>query len=498
MQIPTIKGAPYHKHDFPERLSKKVVRGGLWLFVLRITNRGLGFIRTIILARLLAPEDFGLLGVAMLAASTLDALSHTGFQSALIQKSENVKSYLDVAWTISVVRGVVLFFILVFSAPLIAEFFNSPQAKLVIMVIAVNMLLSGCGNIGVIFFQKELKFNKQFIFELSATLVDVAVSIGLAVILKNVWALIWGGIAKNIVRLLLSYILHPYRPRIKFQKEKFRDLFGFGIWVSGSTILIFLITQGDDIFVGKMLGVAALGFYQMAYLVSNLPVTEVADVVSRVTYPAYCKLQHDLRKVGEVYLKVLQLTAYVSVPLAAGIFILGPEFTRIFLGEKWMPMVPAMQVLAIAGLVGSIVATTKPIFYGIGKPKVDTIWQIVRLLMLCGLIYPLSVRMGIAGVAIATFISSFFSAIGFNLMMIRLLGCSFRSFGKLTILPLINAVIMVVVIMILKTRFSFIDAWGFIFLVGVGIATYLLITCLFEMRVNYGIRKILKEILSFI
>jgi lipopolysaccharide exporter len=482
----------------PESLSRKVVRAGIWLFTLRITNRGLGLIRTIILARVLLPQDFGLLGIAMLAASTLDALSQTGFQSALIQKKDDVKAYLDVAWTILAIRGLILFVILFATAPLIAQFFNSPQATLVIMVIAVNMLLTGCGNIGIVFFQKELEFNKQFVYELSATVVDLVVSISLAFTLRNVWALVWGGIAKNLTRFFLSYVLHPYRPRIKLEKDRFRDLFGFGIWIFGSTILIFLITQGDDIFVGKMLGVAALGFYQMAYLFSNLPVTEITDVISRVTFPAYSKLQDDLAKLSEGYLKVLQLTAYISIPLAAGIFVLAGEFTGIFLGQKWMPMVPAVQVLALAGLVGSVTATTRPIFQGVGKPKLDTIWQIVRLLVLVVVIYPLTERWGISGAAGAVLISTLLSAIGFNFMAIRTTGCGFLSFGKATILPLTNAVVMVLIITILKTTLSRIALREFLLLVGAGVSSYLVVTYLFEKLMNYGVRKTMKEIYAFL
>lgn len=482
--------------DQPESLSKKVVRGGVWLFTLRITNRGLGFIRTIILARLLAPGDFGILGIAMLAASTLDAFSQTGFQSALIQKKDDVRDYLDVAWTTLAIRGVFLFSVLFVTAPLIAKFFNSTQAELVIMVIAVNMLITGFGNIGIVFFQKELEFNKQFTYEFSATIVDLIVSISLAFILRNVWALVWGGMAKNITRFFLSYILHSYRPRIRFDKDKFRDLFGFGIWISGSTILIFLITQGDDVFVGKMLGVTALGFYQMAYLLSNLPSTEIADVISRVTFPAYSRLQDDLTKLREAYLKVLQVTAYISIPLAGGILILSHEFTQIFLGEKWLPMVPAMQILALAGLIGSISATTRPIFHGIGKPKVDMIWQIIRLLVLVAVIYPLTIRWGISGAAVAVLISTFVSAIGFNVMAVRMTKCDFTSFGKMTMLPLMNAIVMIFIIMLVKMNFVCIDILQFLLLIGVGFTTYIFITFLFEKLMNYGITKIMKEIFA--
>ena len=390
----------------PEPLSKRVVRGGMWVFALRFTNRGLGFIRTIILARLLAPEDFGLLGIAMLAIATLETFSQTGFQAALIQKKENADSYLDTAWTVSAIRGGLLFLILFFSAPLVATFFNSPQATLVIKVIAVSTLLSGFRNIGIIFFQKDLEFNKQFSYELSATLVDLTIAITLAFMLRNVWALVWGGVAANFVRLFMSYILHPYRPQIRFSKGEFKELFGFGKWVLGSSILIFLLSQGDDIFVGKMLGVTALGFYQMAYLISNLPATEVTHVISQVTFPAYSKLQNDVKRLREAYLDVLQLTAFISIPLAGGIFILAPDFTRIFLGEKWMPMVPAMQVLCVLGALRSVGAVSGPIFLALGRPDIEAKLSAAQLVLLAILIYPLTEKWGITGTAAANSIGS--------------------------------------------------------------------------------------------
>ncbi len=114
-------------HGSSETLSRKVVRGGMWLFGLRAFNRGLGFIRTIILARLLAPEDFGLLGIAMLAVSTLDAFSQTGFQAALVQKKGDVGRYLDVAWTVTAIRGLFLSAVLFLSAPLVSSFFQLPS-----------------------------------------------------------------------------------------------------------------------------------------------------------------------------------------------------------------------------------------------------------------------------------------------------------------------------------------------------------------------------------
>ena len=482
----------------PESLSKRVVRGGIWVFALRFTNRGLGFIRTIILARLLVPADFGLLGIAMLAIATLETFSQTGFGAALIQKKDNVESYLDTAWTVSVIRGIVLFLILFLSAPVIAKFFNSPQATLIIRVIAVSTLLSGFRNIGILFFQKELEFNKQFFYELSGTLVDLTVAITLAFILRNVWALVWGGLAANFVRLFMSYIIQPYRPRIKFEKEKFQELFVFGRWVVGSGILVFLITQGDDIFVGKMLGVTALGLYQMAYLISNLPATEITKVISQVAFPAYSKLQDELPKLREAYLKVLQLTAFISIPLAGGIFILAPEFTQIFLGDKWMPVVPALQVLALWGMIRSLGATTGAVFQSTGKPEILTNVQFVHLILLAILIYPLSIEWGILGTSLAVILATLIPVSVAFYMVVKVIRCKTWNFWKMIVLPLISTAIIICFIFILKTHWT--NAIGmleiFLFML-ICIMTYLGMTHLHNIFFSYGMQNIIKRLLEF-
>jgi lipopolysaccharide exporter len=488
-----LKPFEYNELATSESLSKKVVKGGVWVFSLRILNRGLGFIRTIILARLLAPEDFGLMGIAMLSISTLETFSQTGFQAALIQKNENIESYLDTAWTVSAIRGLILFLILFFTAPLIAEFFNSPQATLIIRVIAVSTLFSGLSNIGMILFQKELEFNKLFFYELSATVVDLGVAVTLAFLLRNVWALVWGGLAANFVRLFMSYIIQQYRPRIGLDKEKFHELLSFGKWVLGSSILVFLITQGDDILVGKMLGITALGLYQMAYHISNLPATEITHVISRLTFPAYSKLQDDLPKLKEAYLKVLQVTAFISIPLAGGIFILAPEFTRIFLGNKWTAMVPPMQVLVMSGLVRSIQATTGPVFLAVNRPNIEPKWQVIRLIVLVVLIYPFTIYWGIFGASVAVFLSTFISTLGFSFMVLNITECGISSFFKMIAYPFINALIMVLILLIFKNNISVIEICHFMLLIGVGILMYLCMSYLADKVFNYNILRVIKD-----
>jgi len=482
-----------------EGLYQRTVRSGAWAFALRITEQVFSIARLIILARILAPNDFGLLGIALLAMMTLETFSQAGFQQALIQKKEDIKDYLDAAWTVMLLRSLVLFAILFFAAPYVATFFEAPQATTIIRVIGISLLLGGIGglggfvNIGVLYFQKELEFNKQFIYRASGTLADFVVAVAAVLILRSVWALVFGLLAGNLVRLIVSYLIHPYRPHFKLDLAKTKELFGFGKWILGSSILVFLITQGDDIFVGKLLGVTLLGFYQMAYRISNAPATEITHVTSQVTFPAYSKLQDNLPGLREGYLKTLQLTAFISIPLAAGIFILAPEFTTIFLTEKWLPMVPAMQALALAGLIRSIAATAGPIFYAVGKPKIDTNWQVVRLVVLAASIYPLTFYWGILGASIAVCLSILISTIGFSFMVIKVTGCGIKNFSKMVILPLISGIIMVSVVFALKASVNTLGIWEFVLFALAGILVYLAVTYLQDKFLSYGIWPLAKE-----
>lgn len=382
-------------------LMSRVVRGGFWVFALRITTRLFGLARTIVLARLLAPAQFGLFGIALLAMSALEVFSQTGFNVALVQKKGNTKPYLDTAWTVQVIRGILLALIAFAIAPYVATFFDAPAAKPILQVIACSVLLGGFTNIGVVYFQKELKFHKQFIYMFSGTLADIGVAISAAFLLRNAWALVLGLLAGNFVRVVVSYSVHHYRPRLRFNQQQFKELFGFGKWILGTSIVVFLANQGDHILVGKLLGAAALGFYQVAYRFSNIITTEISHVVSQVTFPAYSKLQDNLPKLREGFFKTLEVVASVSLPLTAGIFILAPDFVRLFLGEKWMPMVPALRILSISGLIRSIAKTGGPLFIAVGRPNMDFWMNLGRFGVMATAIYPLTKLFGINGSAIA-------------------------------------------------------------------------------------------------
>ncbi|MFH1459638.1 MAG: lipopolysaccharide biosynthesis protein [Candidatus Omnitrophota bacterium] len=418
-----------------ESLSKKVVQGSFWIFSLRIGERLLGLVRLIVVARLLSPNDFGLLGIAALITSCLNVFFESGFDQALIHKQEQVEEFLNTAWTVQVLRGGLLFAMVFFAAPFTARFFQEPGAIIIIQVFAFTQIIDGLRNIGTIYFRKEIEFKKQFFLSFLPEVIALIVTIITAFILRSVWALVIGAITCSLFIVIFSYLLHSYRPKFEWNLAKMKNLMRFGKWVLGYGILGFLIIQGDDIFVGRILGATALGLYQMAYRISNLPATQISHVISQVTFPAYAKFQNNIKRLSEAYLRVLEIVAFISFPLAGLIFTLSHSFTTIFLGEKWLEMVPAMQALCIFGLARSLSATTGPVFVGVGKPKIMVKLSSIQLIFLIIIIYPLTKQWGIMGTAIATVIPNLITPVLAGIDVVRITKCRVSNFLKPIIIP---------------------------------------------------------------
>jgi len=397
-----------HKYNLknPKKtLPQKMVQGGAYLSSLKIIRKILSLIRLVIIGRILAPSDFGLMGIALLAMSAIETFSKTGYKEALIQKKEDISGYLNSAWTVLIIRGFIIFIVIYLLAPYTALFFHSPAVVPVIQVLGFAFFFEAFNNIGVVFFRKELEFNKVFIHRFVGILTNFIVAVIAAIILRSVWALVLGLLAEKIVSIIVSYVIHPYRPRFSKDIEKARELFGFGKWIFGSSILIFIGEHIDDIFVGRVLSATVLGFYQMAYRISNMLETEITQVITGVAFPAYSKLQGQKNRLQKAYFRIMRLIMAISIPIAVGMVFLAPEFIWIFLGEKWMPIVNVIRLLAVAGLVKSIISTASPLFKGSGFPNYQFYMQLVRGITIIIAIYPLIVVAGISGAAISVILS---------------------------------------------------------------------------------------------
>lgn len=407
-----------------EFLSRKVARGGVWIAAVRVASRAMTVVRSVVLARLLAPEDFGVFGITVLGLTALETISQTGFQTALIQQGRDDRDHLDTAWTVSLFRGMILCAVLFAAAPAIATFFRVPQTIPLIRVMSLSFLISGASNVGVVLLNKELEFKRIFCLEGGGSLADLGTAVFLAFLYQSVWALVGGVIAGNLARAILSYLFHPYRPRLKIRSSAFAGLIGYGGWVNVAGIIIFLDSYGDDIFIGRMLGADALGFYQMAFMLANVPATEFTRVISNVTFPAYSKLHQDKFKFRTAFLKVLHLTGLLVLPLSVFLFVAARPIVHLLLGPTWLPMIPAMEILCLYGAGRAIGATMSPVLYASGKPKSQAILSLLQFLVMLVLIYPLTKIAGIEGTAFAVTVAMAFVLVLISLEIKSVLGLS--------------------------------------------------------------------------
>lgn len=383
-------------------LRGRALRAGGWAFGLRIVERTLGLVRTVVLARLLAPEDFGRFGIALLALSALETLSQTGISAALVHRRGELSEYLDTAWTLGLLRSAAIAALLLAGGPTVADFFGEPGAGVYVQALAAAVLLQGAANVGVVRFQRDLEFGRRFWYLLSGTATDLAVSLLVAFLTGSAWALVAGLVAGSAARMVASYVLHPYRPRPSLDSQRAKELLVFGRWVFASGILIYLITQGDDILVGRLLGVTALGLYQMAYLLANLPATQITHVVSEVAFPVYASIHADPDALRAAFLRTLRAAFGATLPLAVIIVGLAPEGVAVVLGDDWAPAVAPLRILALLGVLRAIGAAQGALYQGAGAPREDTVIAAIHLAALAALVLPLIERWGIAGAAAAS------------------------------------------------------------------------------------------------
>ncbi|WP_254535913.1 lipopolysaccharide biosynthesis protein [Halomarina litorea] len=383
-------------------LFERVIHGGIWLTLLNIFDRLLQIVRLLVLARLLSPVDFGLFGIVMVTVTMANSLSRLGIESSLIQnKQENISKYLNTAFVLNNFRSIATGLVLAISSPVISDIFSEPSLVALLRVISVYVILEGLTNPAVVYFKKNIDFQKQFIYQLSGSVVDFVVAVFAAVTLGNVWAFVIAVISGRVVRVFLSYLLTDYFPSLQFECNAAIDMLSYGKWIWATGIVGILAINFDDLFVGWYISASALGLYQLAYRLSNAPATEVSNVISGVTFPAYSKIQDDKAMLEDAFYQTLRITFLTITPMSVGILLVAKPFTNVLLGKDWISMVSAMQIMVVAGFSRAILSTGGAVFRGIGIPEWDFRMNFIRVVITLGTIWPLTELYGISGTSIS-------------------------------------------------------------------------------------------------
>ena len=368
-------------------LKARVIKGASWTLSIRVFVNGIALLSQLILARLLMPEDFGLIAIAGSVAAILEVLGSFGFDLALIQRQTTNRDYYDSAWTLSLITAALISVLLVVLAGPTAAFFGDPRIEAIVYVFAATSFVKGFTNIGVVAFQKELRFDREFLYLVTQKLSSFLVAIPLAVIFKSYWALVIGIAAYWTAGVLLSYLLHPYRPRLCL--TKCRQLLTFSRWLVINNVLTWVNNSGVAVIISRLTGIHEVGLYTISKQLAQVTARELVGPVGRAVYPGLAKVSGDHDRLRRGFLLSLSLLALTVFPAALGLAAVAEPLVIAFLGPKWAAAAPVLEILAIAGAVFVIQGNLESVFIAAGRPVFASITNSAATLVLLATLIPL-------------------------------------------------------------------------------------------------------------
>lgn len=384
---------------------KSAVHGALWATITQFSTQIFQFVVITILARLLLPEDFGVIGMAVIFTGFVQTVSDLGLSASIIQRKNITEKHLSTSFWVSLGSGIILCIITIIISPYIGLFFRNELIGPILSILSIGFIPGSACIVHKSLLQKNIAFKKIATAEISSSIMSGTVSVILALAGFGVWSLVFGTILGSFTRMIILWVVCTWRPSITFDLKSFKDLFTFGAHVMGSGMLNYFDSNVDYLLIGRFIGPTDLGYYTFAYQLSTIPLMKISSIITSVTFPAFSIVQDNNEILRSAYLKVTEYISLITFPLLSGLIVIAPDFIPIAFGEKWMPMVVPLQILCIAGALKSVGTTVGSILLSKGRSDIQFKWNIFTALIL-----PLSVLIGIrydiTGVALAITITS--------------------------------------------------------------------------------------------
>jgi O-antigen/teichoic acid export membrane protein len=419
---------------------KKMASGAIWMVLFKFVERGLGLISTLILVRLLTPNDFGVVAMAMSFVALLELLSAFGFDIALIRQRDANRSHYDTAWTFNVILGAIIAIVMVALSGQLATFYREPALAGIVSVLAIGAFVQGLENIGTVAFRKELDFAREFRFQVGKKIAGFLTTVPLAFAIGNYWALIAGIVVGRCASVALSYWVHPYRP--KWSLAARADLLHFSKWLLINNVLNFFRERVSDVLIGRGAGARTLGLYNVSYEIANLPTTELVMPINRAVFPAYATISNDATALQRGFAAVIGVIALFAVPAGVGIAAIADELTPVMLGPQWTDAALLIEVLALFGVTMALQTNSYSVYLAVGKPHLQGIVSLVFLAVLVPTMWYLLELSGIRGAGIACLAAGLVTLPVNYFIVLRQLALPFGAVATQLWRPLVAAALM--------------------------------------------------------
>ena len=437
-----VLAEPQVKHDRAEpaqpRLRHRILQAGGWAGAGFVLDKVIAAIQLMVVARLLTPADFGVMAASATIVLAFMTISELGLESALIAKTEVDREDLSVAWTIAIVRGVVMAACLWAAADVIGQAMQMPQLALLLRIHAWVLVLQGLQSPALPIVLKNLNLRLRVIMDIVRRVIEAGAIIALALWLQNVWALLLGQLAGMCVGSLLSFWVAPFRPRLSLYRPACQYFLRYGKQLNVTTLCIFGVMSGGELVIGRILGQEALGFYQIALAIPLLLGVRATVLIHQISMPTYALLQRDRLGVVRVFDLQMGLVGLIFIPLAVGVAVLAPVIVRLAFGPQWLAIVEPLRILCLYVVCAGYLSVMTALHYGANRPDLQLKSWGGQFLVYAMMLVPLTMGFGLTGSAIALVASYvvgvLLQGIGTRALIGTATGVTFRSAGRACVL----------------------------------------------------------------
>lgn len=399
-------------------LKAKSSRSVITLGAGMMAGHGMKFVRRMILARVLAPGEIGIMAIVVSLSIAFEALTEVGVKQSIIQnKCGADTNYLNVAWWMQAIRGLGIFIIATLATGHISSFYDKPELLNLLRVAFFAILFRGFISPRAYVLEKEYKFGRAVLLTQSSAVLGAIITIILALVIRNVWALVAGFVAETAILCLLSYILVPFLPRFRIDRKSLSELMKFARGMFGLPILAMISFQAPVLVLGKVIAEEQLGLYSYAALLAYFPIELYAKIIGPVLLPAFSEKQDDKNALRRGVLQITRWTAVGGMPLIAFMICCGSELLSLVYSPQYTTMAIVFAVLCLQIMTRTQGGILVSMYFAVGQPHLHRRFAIVRAAVIIGLIYPAAVRFGALG-AVAVIIAA-----NFILLLMQVFWC---------------------------------------------------------------------------
>ncbi len=439
-------------------LREKIVSGVLWNTVQMVINRSFSFVIKLVLARLLFPEQFGLVGMAAVFTSFVQVFNDLGIGAALVQrKDEDLReAHFHTSFWAGVFWSIGLYLIIAFGvAPLAAIFYKEPMLRSIIPVLSIGVLSSPVNLVHNAQLTKAMDFKKLAFINNTSNIFSGILSLILAYMGAGVWSLVFNSVATILIAMPLYFKATGWVPKLIWEKQAFRDIFGFGIYTTGTNFFNNLINKLDYLLIGKLASASALGSYTLAFVLTDIFRKELMSVMNKVMYPVYGKIQDDKKSIKNYYVNIVKYNSLVIYPIMTVFIILGEPIILNFFGDKWVDSIIPLKLLAGSVLFHMMVNSNTALIRGMGKARLEMKIQFWKAILLYAPLLAAGIYFyGINGAAMAFLIIKFLSVFIVQIYMKRLINYTFKDLINATKVPFVAALVSSTAVLLLQTAMN--------------------------------------------